>query len=253
MKLQTIVSGHGPDLVLLHGWAAHGGVWRTAAAGLESYFRVHRVDLPGHGASDMCPSFTLDRIVAVLSAALPERATVCGWSLGALLALRWAALVPWQVERLILIAATPCFVRRADWEHGMAAVVFDDFACDLAADPSAALQHFIALQAHGDAAERVIVRELRKCYEEAPPQPPALAAGLQLLSATDLRHQLAAVQQSALVLHGGRDAITPPAAGAWLAHTLPVARLAMIPTAAHAPFISDPSAFALQVVEFCDE
>jgi pimeloyl-ACP methyl ester carboxylesterase len=181
----------------------------------------------------MCPSFTLDRIVAVLSAALPERATVCGWSLGALLALRWAALVP--------------------WEHGMAAVVFDDFGCDLAANPSAALQHFIALQAHGDAAERVIVRELRKCYEEAPPHPLALAAGLQLLGATDLRHQLAAVQQSALVLHGGRDAITPPAAGAWLAHTLPVARLAMIPTAAHAPFISDPSAFVLQVVEFCDE
>ena len=253
MKLHVAVSGRGPDLVLLHGWAAHGGVWRTAVAELEPRFRVHRVDLPGHGASATCIPFTLDRIVALLSTALPERTTVCGWSLGAQLALRWAAVAPQQVDRLILIAATPCFVRRADWEHGMEAAVLDEFARVLAADPAAALRRFIALQAHGDAAEHAVVRELRKCLEEAPPQAPALAAGLQLLNATDLRAQLAAVHQPALVLHGGRDVITPPAAGAWLAQALPAARLTMMPAAAHAPFLSDPPTFARQVVEFCDE
>ncbi len=253
MKLQIAVSGHGPDLVLLHGWAAHGGVWRATVAALESRFRVYRVDLPGHGASEMCLPFTLDRIVAVLSTSLPERAIVCGWSLGAHLALRWAVVAPQQVERLILIAATPCFVRRADWEHGMEAAVFDEFARDLAANPSAALQRFIVLQAHGDATERAVVRALRKCFEEAPPQATALAAGLQLLNATDLRAQLAAVHQPALVFHGGRDVITPPAAGAWLARALPAARLTMMPAAAHAPFLSNPPAFARQVAEFCDE
>jgi len=253
MKLHVAVSGHGPDLVLLHGWAAHGGVWRTAVAELESRFRVHRVDLPGHGASAMRMPFTLDSIVALLSAALPECATVCGWSLGAQLALRWAAVAPQQVERLILIAATPCFVRCADWEHGMEAAVLDDFAHDLAADPAAALQRFVALQAHGDAAGRAVARELQACLKEAPPQAAALTAGLQLLNTTDLRTQLAAVKQSTLVLHGGRDAITPPAAGAWLAQALPAARLTMLPAAAHAPFVSDPPAFARRVAEFCDE
>jgi pimeloyl-[acyl-carrier protein] methyl ester esterase len=253
MKLHVAVSGHGPDLVLLHGWAAHGGVWRMAVSELEQRFRVHRVDLPGHGSSDMCMPFTLDHIVAILSAALPDRATVCGWSLGGQLALRWAAVAPQQVKRLILIATTPCFVRRADWEHGMEIAVLDDFARDFAADPPAALQRFIALQAHGDVAERTVVRELRERFEETPPLAAALTAGLQLLNTTDLRAQLDVINQPALVLHGGRDAIIPPAAGVRLAQALHAARLAMMHAAAHAPFLSNPPEFTRQVAEFCDE
>ncbi|MHB8535916.1 MAG: alpha/beta fold hydrolase, partial [Sulfuricaulis sp.] len=53
-------SGHGPDVVLVHGWGLHGGVWADIARGLSKDFRVTVPDLPGHGRSRACraPEFT---------------------------------------------------------------------------------------------------------------------------------------------------------------------------------------------------
>ncbi len=48
--LHVEVTGSGAPLVLLHGWGMHGGVWTDVAAQLAQDFRVHSVDLPGHGA-----------------------------------------------------------------------------------------------------------------------------------------------------------------------------------------------------------
>ena len=44
--------GAGPPLVLLHGWAMHSGLWGSVPQQLAQRFRVHAVDLPGHGASE---------------------------------------------------------------------------------------------------------------------------------------------------------------------------------------------------------
>src|SRR5258705_2254288 len=105
MDLHVESKGSGRDLVLLHGWGMNAGVWDEIAHELAPYFRVHCVDLPGHGASsdEYC---TLD----ALAAALPGRVTVCGWSLGGQVALDWALRAPRQAERLVLIASTPRFV-----------------------------------------------------------------------------------------------------------------------------------------------
>ena len=51
MRLHVERLGSGPDLVLLHGWALHGGAWAPVAKRLAPRFRVHVVDLPGHGLS----------------------------------------------------------------------------------------------------------------------------------------------------------------------------------------------------------
>ncbi|HEY0722138.1 MAG TPA: alpha/beta fold hydrolase, partial [Gammaproteobacteria bacterium] len=51
--LHIEVRGTGPDLVLLHGWGLHGGLFRSLADRLAPHFRLHLVDLPGHGRSVM--------------------------------------------------------------------------------------------------------------------------------------------------------------------------------------------------------
>ena len=67
MGLHVASKGSGPDLVLLHGWGMNGGVWDETACALAPYFRVHCVDLPGHGASsDEC--CTLDATADALAA-----------------------------------------------------------------------------------------------------------------------------------------------------------------------------------------
>jgi pimeloyl-[acyl-carrier protein] methyl ester esterase len=53
-----------------------------------------------------------------------------------------------------------------------------------------------------------------------------------------------------LVIAGGRDTLTPPAASEWLAKALPAARLVRIAGAAHAPFLSHRDDFESALLGF---
>ncbi|PJA42606.1 MAG: pimeloyl-[acyl-carrier protein] methyl ester esterase, partial [Lysobacterales bacterium CG_4_9_14_3_um_filter_62_6] len=85
MYIQTL--GNGPDLLLIHGWAMHGGIFHPLAERLADNHRVHVVDLPGHGRSRVdSAAFELTAIVERLTQALPPAVWI-GWSLGGLLAI----------------------------------------------------------------------------------------------------------------------------------------------------------------------
>jgi pimeloyl-[acyl-carrier protein] methyl ester esterase len=188
-----------------------------------------------------------------LSAALPS-AIVCGWSLGGQLALQWAVRVPQQVQRLILVATTPHFIQRADWPHGQNAIVFSQVEQGVKAHPRAFLSQFAALLAKGDAAARNVLSQINAVLTTTPPPSTAvLLGGLHWLRETDLRAALAEVQQPVLVIQGERDTITLPAAASALVAALPHARLKRLPDVAHAPFLSQPTLFADQVMAFIDE
>jgi len=254
VTLHVEVSGSGPDLVLLHGWGMNAAVWDELATGLAQHFRLHCVDLPGHGASPACAPCTLDALADLLAAALPRRVTVCGWSFGGQVTLNWALRKPDQIERLVLLAATPCFVRGAEWDCGIDAAVLDDFARGLVHDYRATLQRFTALQARGDAHSRVVLRRLREhILARGEPDVAALGAGLQLLKETDLRDRLIQIMQPALILHGERDALVPLAAGEYLQRTLPHATLEVFAGTAHALFVAQPQRTARRIMEFCRE
>ena len=52
MKLFVEKAGHGPiPLVMLHGWAMHGGVLAPLVEALDDQCTMYVVDLPGHGYS----------------------------------------------------------------------------------------------------------------------------------------------------------------------------------------------------------
>ena len=239
MSLHYCVLGAGRELVLLHGWGSHGGVWSELAPALGEHFRVHVVDLPGCGKSGDCNPYDLDHMAAILMQEMPPRCGVVGWSLGGQLALAWAAKAPHQIDRVALIATTPCFVRREDWPHAVSGDELQEFKRMLAADPGAALLRFYSLQALGDEHPRKVVARLGAALEEgSAPRPAVLASGLDLLLETDQRAELAAISQPVLVLHGARDRITPLAAGEHLCGNLSNAELVVICGAAHVPFVS---------------
>ena len=52
MRLHVETRGEGPDLVLLHGWALHGGIWGPWLDELAMQARLHVIDLPGHGRTE---------------------------------------------------------------------------------------------------------------------------------------------------------------------------------------------------------
>ncbi len=237
--LSVDIHGHGPDLVLLHGWGMHGGIWDALREPLAQKFRLHLIDLPGYGASAHREPYTLAELARAVAQAMPERAHVCGWSLGGQVALRLALDFPARVERLVLIATTPCFRQRPDWPHGMDEPTMEEFARSLEQDYAGTLKRFLSLQARsGDDAREVIAALRAKLFERGEPSLETLRGGLKLLHDLDLRDEVHGIVQPTLVLQGERDALTPPGAGAWLARAVPGASLVTVRGSAHAPFLS---------------
>ena len=237
------------DVVLLHGWGSGSGIWDGLAPRLAPRFRVHALPLPGYDAVSAHAAPSLQGAVEYVAHAAPRRCGVIGWSLGGEVALAWARRMPRQVQRLALIATTPCFAGRPGWRCATAPAVLDEFGRALAADRDGTLARFVAVQARGDARAQQVAGVLRQLYRSGPSDA-VLAAGLAVLSSTDLRSELARVMQPALVLHGARDCIVPPVAGRRLAQALPNARFALLRSCAHAPFLSRPSQVATLLREF---
>ncbi len=234
-------SGDGPDVVLVHGWGLHGGVWHDFAAALAERFRVHVVDLPGHGRSrGIVPEpFTLAALAGTLAQRLPRPAHWIGWSLGGQVALTAARRDPSSIAKLVLIATTPKFAQAADWPCAMSVPTLEKFATELERDYRGTLQRFLSLQLGDSDTERETVRRLRtELFRHGEPDVFALRAGLAILKESDLREDLGRIAAPALVLHGERDQIVPRAAAQALARNLPQARLEIIDAAGHAPFLS---------------
>lgn len=251
MSLSIETVGSGDDVVLIHGWGMHGGVWSDVRDALAERYRVHVIDLPGMGWSTACSPYSLKHLAEVIAAELPDRATVFGWSLGGQVAMRLALDYPQQIDKLVLIGATPRFVNSANWQSGVAAEVFNLFASQVAADYHDTMTRFLGLQAFGGESSRVLMRELRERFFARPvPDSAVLQDALRILLDTDLRSELAGLRQPTLLIHGNRDTLAPVDASRFMAAHLPHARLRVIEGASHAPFLSHPTTFLSEAMQF---
>ncbi len=255
MRLHIESQGEGAPLLLIHGWGMHCGMWSGIAAQLAETHCVYSVDLPGHGCSTRGPlPFTLDAVVDELSAHFDAPLTVCGWSLGGQVALRWAQLQAAQIEKLVLVATTPCFVQSDGWACAMAADTLQHFAAVLVEDHALTLRRFLALQVRGSERERELLADLRaQLFSRGEPDTTVLQGGLRMLRDTDLRASLPRIVQPTLLLAGERDTITPLQAMQYMELALPHARLATIKGAAHAPFLSHQEEFLQHLRSFLCE
>jgi pimeloyl-[acyl-carrier protein] methyl ester esterase len=249
--LHIDVVGNGPPLVLLHGWAMHGGVFAPLVARLRERFTLHVVDLPGHGLSRECTlPLALDPCFEAIAARVPV-APWCGWSLGGLIALHAAATRPDAVPRLAMLCASPRFVRGEDWRYGVSAEIFRDFAAGLRADYRATLDRFVALEAFGSDRAKEEIHALRNdLFARGEPSAYVLADGLDLLETADLRGALPTLRTPSLWLAGRRDRLVDPRAMREAAALAPDAQMHVIEHAGHAPFLTHADEVALRLEGF---
>lgn len=244
--------GHGPDLVMLHGWSMHSGVWHQLVDSLAERFTLHLVDLPGHGHSDwQRDDFTFEQLLPTLADNTPEKAIWMGWSLGGLITLALAQRYPQKISKLILMAATPRFVEDKDWPCAVKAGVFRDFAANLDVDQKQTLQRFLMLQAKGAQQSRDTIRLLsQQLAQQHTPEPGALHAGLNCLLKADMRQALAELTCPVQLILGDRDTLIPADMVEYAATLNPALQITMLEGAGHAPFISQPDLCRQEIEQF---
>jgi pimeloyl-ACP methyl ester carboxylesterase len=110
LNLQYLIAGHGPTIVLLHGYAETSRMWRPLMPRLASSFTVIAPDLPGIGGSAI-PTDGLDmaragaRIHDLVKQLGLGKAAVVGHDIGLMVAYAYAAQFPADVDRLVLMDA----------------------------------------------------------------------------------------------------------------------------------------------------
>ena len=239
-------SGDGRDLVLLHGWGTHGGVWGDIGDNLGGGYRIRAVDLPGHGESATPPDGgTLASMAEVIGATVENASTLIGWSLGGMIALEIARRYPKRVARIVLIASTPQFVADSDWPHALSTETLEGFGVALETDYEDTMRRFFALQVKGGDEERAMLRVLLQRLDARPrPDPRILSAGLDILRKARLQGHIRTLTCPLGVIHGTRDTLVPVEAAHAIKALYPRAKLRVLHGAAHVPFISHPESFA---------
>jgi pimeloyl-ACP methyl ester carboxylesterase len=110
VRLHYRDEGQGPVVVLLHANYASLFMWDPWVRALEDRYRVIRIDLPAHGLTGPDPrgDYTLEHMQRIFEGFVAERGlarfTVAGTSLGGTIAMRYAALHPERIERLVLLS-----------------------------------------------------------------------------------------------------------------------------------------------------
>jgi len=244
--------GKGPDLVLIHGWAMHSGIFAPLTQLLAKKFRVHCVDLPGHGYSrDSNKPLDIADCAHAIVDKIPAAAWV-GWSLGGLISLHAAVRYFPHVKFIVQIATSPRFVIASDWLCGADSEVFRQFVADLKNDYHRTIDRFLALEAYGSDHAQAELRELKAhVFDRGEPSLQVLEEGLKILEQTDMRSYLGKLSTPSLWIAGRRDRLISPDAMRWAAAHSPQGKY-LETSAGHAPFISHADEVATAISQFAE-
>ncbi len=257
MHIESV--GQGPDLVLLHGWAMHGGVFDSLIKKLTPDYRVHVVDLPGFGFSrEDDGHYNLDEVSDNITSELKIRELnniiLIGWSLGGLIAQNICARNSELVSKLILVASIPKFVHADDWTNGIDESLLSVFHLSMSDDYRKTVLRFLSLQVLGDELAMLQLRLLRQeIFTRGEPNTDALKSGLTILLQSDLREQVGTIIQPCLLIGGSHDQIVLQAALKDSIALFQNARYEIIDKSAHGLFLSHQPQFLAILNEFLND
>ena len=110
LTLHYLTAGHGPAVILLHGYTQTSRMWRPIIPLLAKKFTVIAPDLPGIGDSGI-PTDGIDmktsaiRIHLLAKSLGIEKARVVGHDIGLMVAYAYAAQFPAETEKLVVMDA----------------------------------------------------------------------------------------------------------------------------------------------------
>ena len=251
-RVAFAVAGSGPFLLVPPGWVSDLGLsWalppeRGFYEALATGRTLVRYDRPGCGMSDRVDlvqslEAELEVLGTVAAAVGADRFDLLGSSLGAPIAVAWAAANPGSVDRLVLYGG---------WLRGS----------DVAPPP--VREHVVGLvRTHWGFGSEVLadifipdagpgVRAAFAQYERESASPETAARMLELSYRVDVRDVAARVQAPTLVLHRDRDRAVPYAQGELLAGSIAGARFVGLSGRTHLPYLGDAASVLRPVRRF---
>lgn len=241
VRVRYLDVGHGPPVVLVHGFASSLDAWdRVIPVLAGDHHRVLALDLKGFGWSGRppgrySPGAEAKLVLDLMDARGIGRADVVAHSWGASVALALALAHPKRVRRLVLYDAwvyeseVPSFFRWAK-ARPLGEILFTLFYKQRPEDR-------LALAYYDP---RKIPQSLVDAVKRALDRPGTVAAALATvrdLGFTRLETRYHDVRQPALLIWGREDQVSPLANGERLSADLPDARLLVIPRCGHMPMV----------------
>ena len=240
-RLRWRLTGKGPAIVLLHGWALDLEYWNPLVALLESRFTLLRFDRRGFGLSTGSPDIhrNVEDLAALLDAAGIERALLLGMSQGARLAIHFALRFPARTRGLLLDGAP---LLEAESE-----LPLDQYRRRLEAAGPAAMQ------------TEILQHPLMQLATSDPAAHQLLAAIVARYRGSDLQQQvkrgrapdLTAITMPTLILNGSLDSAARCETGRTLQAAIPGAQHRELAGAGHLAALDDPAGYARVVSAFC--
>ena len=244
--------GAGRPLLYVSGWLSHLQLsWdlpqeRAFYESLAEGCRLVRYDRAGcglSGASDRPPSLAheLEQVDAVAETLGSEPFDLMGTSMGALVAVAWAAANPGAVRRLVLYGG---------WVEGASI------------SPPSARDHVLGLvESHWGLGSDVLteifapdasfaLREQFGRYQRASSTADTARSLLALSYALDISGLLAEVRAPTIVVHREHDRAAPVEQAAALAAGIPDARLVVLPGRSHLPYAGDAQSVVAPIRRF---
>jgi 3-oxoadipate enol-lactonase len=235
-----------PALVLAGSLGTTLALWDPQIPELATSFRVLRYDHPGHGGSDLPPSPTTvdtlaDGLLELIDEVGFDRFSVCGLSLGGMVATALALRIPQRVERLVLcctgakLGTADGWLERAELvrERGVAAVA--DLVLERFFTPGFA------------AGEPDTVASFRAMLEASSPE--GYARCCEALAAWDARDRIHEIAAPTLVVAGADDPAVPPETVELLVERIPRATRVVLSPAAHLANVEQPAAFTRALLD----
>jgi len=243
------IIGDGEPLLLIHGWGMSGRIWEVIEDDLSKYYKLYIVDLPGMGKSEEIEDYSLTNIVDQLYIKLPMKISIMGWSLGGIIALKYYEKYPKNVTRLFLVASTPCFINKKNWNLGVEGCLLNKFYDQLVDSWSKTLNQFFMLQLIGSNNRKEVMKELHEVFiTKTPPKIKSLKSALEILKETDLTKTISNIKIPTIIIAGDCDKLTPKEASIFMQSKIKNSRLKIFKSAGHIPFLSHPKDFIKEVL-----
>ena len=242
MIFSTDSGGPGEAVLLVHAIGCDHRMWDALAADLTPRFRVVRMDVRGHGRSEVTPRpYSLGQLADDARGVLDERgidkAHWVGLSMGGMIGQAFAIRHAGRLGRLVLANTTSSYGAEGAkmWEARAKAVAEGG----MAAITDLAMTRYFSEEFRATRPEAVDA--VKRRFLATAPQ--GYIGCCDAIRDLDFTRSLAKIRARTLVIAGEKDAGTPVAMSEAIAANIPGARLAVIPGAAHLSAVENPAAF----------